>query len=247
MEYITKLIIIFGILLLNTSIGGIGIITFSMSDEKIKKISFYLLSFAAGILLGGAYIHLLPHASEMLGVEKASLLALGGFFLFFIFEQFMHWHRCKECALHPYSELVLMGDALHNFFDGLVVSLSFLSSAGLGIVSSIGILAHEVPQQLGIFGIMIHAGKSKRDSIVLPILVQSTSILGGVCGVLIGTKVMASVPIALGLAAGSFFYIAASDLIPEMHKSVGNRRVGCVLAVVLGIVFMYVIKYGLHG
>jgi zinc and cadmium transporter len=239
---------IFAVLFLNTLIGGVGVLSFLFVKKNLSRIAFILMSFSAGILLGGAFFHLLHHSLEEghAPLDEILLSTLFGFLVFFIFENYLHFHRCVECKIHPYTYLILIGDGLHNIFDGIVVATTFIISIPLGVATSIAVLLHEVPQELGIFGAMIHAGQDKTKSIIYPMLAQSTSLLGGVLGYVFFSSIEQYVPIFLPFVAGGFMYIASADLIPEIHKSEKWQKIEGILALFLGLAFMWALK-GMEG
>ncbi len=236
---------IFGILLINTLIGGAGILSLWVVKKNLRRIAFLLMSFAAGNLLGGAFFHLLVHSLEEVDAELVFVSALSGFLVFFIFENYLHFHRCAECKIHPYTYTVLIGDAIHNIFDGIVVAITFLLSIPLGIATSIAILMHEIPQELGIFGVMVHSGQDKKKSILYPLLAQSTSIIGGILGYAFSSSLEEYIPLFLPFVAGGFIYIASADLIPEIHKSEKWQKIEGILALFFGLSLMWALK-GLH-
>jgi len=237
---------IFGILFINTLIGGVGILSLWVVKKDLRRIAFFLMAFAAGNLLGGAFFHLLVHSLEEVNAELVLTSALFGFLLFFIFENYLHFHSCVECKIHPYTYTVLIGDALHNIFDGVVVAVTFLLSIPLGIATSIAILLHEIPQEIGIFGVMVHSGQDKKKSIFYPILAQSTSIIGGILGFAFSSSFEGYIPLFLPFVAGGFIYIASADLIPEIHKSEKWQKIEGILALFLGLLLMWMLR-GLHS
>jgi len=223
-------------------LGFAGVFSLWMRDKELKKATHILTAFAIGSLLGGAFFHLLPEAAEGLAPQSLFLFALIGFILFFLIESYFHWHSCDECDIHPYSYLMVVGDAVHNFIDGLVLSVSYLVSIPFGIVTTIVIFAHEFPQELGIFGVLIHGGLNKRNALVYSYIAQFTVIIGGVTGYFLSSFVQATTPFLLAFAAGGFLYIAASDLIPDMHKVGGREKIVSLVITFLGLIFMWLLK-----
>ncbi len=237
------------VLVLNTLMGGIGIVITGFVNDPIKLhfLSYLLMAFSAGTLLGGAFLHLFPHSFEEIGDGlKISMIALGSYLLFSIMEMYLHYHRCHECEIHPFTYLVLIGDGIHNIIDGIVIAASFLVSIPLGIATSIVIIAHEIPQELGIYGVEVHGGMDKIKSAIYAILAQSTSILGGLLGYFFLNSIKEYVPLLLPFAAGGFIYIASSDLIPELHKDDKNRHWGF-LAMLVGVLLMYGVRLWAHA
>jgi zinc and cadmium transporter len=227
-------------------LGFAGIFSLALRDEQLKKILFALTSFAIGGLLGGAFFHLLPESLEKLQPDAAFLFVLVGFMVFLLVETYFHWHSCKgECEVHPFSYLMLIGDAVHNMIDGLVISSSFLVSIPFGIVTTLVIFGHEFPQQLGIFGVLVHGGLDKRKAMIYSYLAQSTVIVGGVIGYFLTSSVAGLSSFLIPFAAGGFIYIAASDLIPEMHKEEDAKRIASLAIILIGLLFMWALKaYG---
>ncbi|MCI0504122.1 ZIP family metal transporter [Candidatus Micrarchaeota archaeon] len=228
-------------------LGFTGIFSLSLRESHLKKAIFILTSFSIGGLLGGAFFHLLPEAVEELPVDSAMLGALAGFIVFLLIETYFHWHHCSECEIHPYSYLMLIGDGIHNLIDGLVISGSFLVSVPFGIVTTVVIFGHEFPQQLGLFGVLIHGGMEKKKAILYSYVSQSTVILGGVAGYFLAASVESLSSLLLPFAAGGFLYIAASDLVPEMHKEEGAKRMLGLGMVFAGLLLMWALKtFGPH-
>ncbi|MFH1520337.1 MAG: ZIP family metal transporter [Candidatus Micrarchaeota archaeon] len=228
---------------LDALLGFVGVFSLWISNQNLKKIVHVLTAFAAGSLLGGAFLHLLPEALESTpNSEQVLLFALAGFVLFILLEAYIHWHHCKECDIHPFSYVMVVGDALHNFLGGLVLAASFLVSIPLGIATLIAILAHEFPQQLGIFGVLIKGGFSRNKAILYSAAAQSTIILGAVAGYFL-SGVQGLSAFLVPFAAGNFVYIAAADLIPEMHKSEGFEKITSIVVFFIGILFMWALKF----
>ena len=217
-----------GYILLFTFIGSIGALAgglILLSQKKlVLKISHLLASFAAGVLLGTAFFDLLPEALHE-GEEKGTnvlLWALIGIVVFFLFERFIHWFHHHE-EYHEEKEqgsilpLIIAGDTMHNFLDGIVIAATFMASAPLGIITAIAVFAHEVPQEIGDFGLMLHKGLPRKKIILVNVASAAVSFAGAIITYLLGSVVEAYIPILLALTAGFFIYIAASDLIPEIH------------------------------
>lgn len=197
-----------------------------LAKEKLAlKISHFLASFAAGVLLGSAFFDLLPealHASR----EKTSEIffwALLGIILFFLLERFIHWfHHHDEFHDHLKESkstlpLIIIGDTVHNFLDGVVMAATFLASIPLGIITALAVAAHEIPQEIGDFGLMLHKGLPRKKIILVNILSAASALVGAVITYLLGDILEGYIPVFLALTAGFFIYIAASDLIPEIH------------------------------
>jgi len=234
----------------NSLISFIGIFTLWMKDKSLAKILFVLVAFSAGSLLGGALLHLLPEALLSMGSMEASLVLITGFSVFFLMEKLLHWHHCHEgkCDVHPYSQLIVIGDGIHNFIDGLVIAASFIVNPALGVITTLVIISHEVPQELGDFAVMVHGGMKKKKALFYNFLSQLTCMAGGVIGYLFGSSFGAYSAVLLPFAAGGFIYIAASDLIPELHKETNIRKSMMAFGFfMLGILLMLFMKVYFGG
>ncbi|MFA4991198.1 MAG: ZIP family metal transporter [Candidatus Omnitrophota bacterium] len=200
-----------------------GVFFLSLKKTALSKILLLLVSFAVGGLFGDAFIHLLPETFEALGINlKSSLLILAGVFLFFILEKFIRWRHChvptsKE-HMHPVAFLNLIGDAVHNLIDGMIVAAGFAVSIPIGISTSLAVILHEIPQEIGDFGILIHSGMPVKKALFFNFLSALTSLAGAVIALLIESRVSGFSHYLLPVTAGGFLYIAGSDLIPELHR-----------------------------
>lgn len=233
----------------NSFIGLIGILTLWMKDKSLNKILIILVAFSAGALLSGAFFHMMAESLEMMEVMTAFIYLLVGFIVFFLIERFLHWRHCHKgkCDVHPFTHLVLIGDGIHNFIDGLVIAASFMINIPFGWVTTLMIITHEIPQELGDFGVLVYGGFEKIRALGFNFLAQLTCIIGGIIGFFL-LYTPESVAFLLPFAAGGFIYIAASDLIPELHKeeSVKKSMISFVFFVI-GIVFLLGIKVLLGG
>jgi len=206
----------------------VGVFTLSFNTELIKKYISIFISLAVGALLGDAFIHLIPEAFEgALSSLNVSLLIIAGIFVFFILEKFLHWHHHEddtdEYHIHPVGKLVLFSDGIHNFIDGIVIGASFLVSVPVGIATTIAVVLHEIPQEIGDFAVLIHSGYTKTRALWLNFLSALTAMLGLAFVFIIGERSLAFTDIVLPIAAGGFIYIAVGDLIPELHKTKGGK------------------------
>ncbi|MFO7778559.1 MAG: ZIP family metal transporter [Nitriliruptoraceae bacterium] len=215
------------------TIGGVamsllalsGSLTLLLPERSFDRVVPVLVALAAGTLLSGGVLHLLPEAVEAMGNEvEVYLWLIGGFFSFFVLEQFLHWHHChRAVARHgPLGYLILVADGVHNFVGGLAVAGSFLVDLRVGLVAWAAAAAHEVPQELGDFGILVHAGWSKGRALLFNLLSALTFLLGG--WVAYGLAGRFEVTWLLPFAAGNFVYIAAADLIPELTDEPATGR-----------------------
>jgi len=228
----------------NSLVAFVGIITLLCNEKFLKKIVFILVAFSAGTLLGGGFLHLAAESLEVMEANSVFLLIIVGFSVFFLIEKFLHWHHCHEgkCEVHPYTYLILFGDGIHNFIDGLIIAASFMVNPVFGVVTTLMIISHEVPQELGDFGVLVHGGMSKKKALTFNFVSQLTSVIGGMIGFLV-SGLGGFQEFLLPFAAGGFIYIAASDLIPEMHKELSkNKSILAFTFFLVGILFMLGIK-----
>lgn len=233
---------VIGATIVDSLLGLVGIFSFFIKQPTLTKVVKVLVGFSAGVLLGGAFFHLIAESLEILSPLNSFIIVIVGFLSFFIFEGYLHWHLCEECDIHPYSYLMIVGDFMHNFIDGLVIAAAFIVSIPLGIITTSMILAHELPQELGVFSILISGGMSKISAIKYNLIAQCSCILGGIIGVVFISRTAAVSVLILPFAAGGFLYIAASDLIPTMHKTEGIGKIYSFIYLALGVAFMLAAK-----
>lgn len=228
-------------------ISFIGVLFFFLRENLLNKILLILVAFSAGALLGGAFLHLIPEAIDRVGLEETSILKiflylLIGFCAFFILENFIRWHHhhvIQHPEIMPFSYLILISDSIHNFIDGLIIAGSFVISFPIGLVTTLAVVLHEIPQELGDFGILVYSGFKKTKALFLNFLSGIFAIFGGMVGFLASEKIGESIIFLLPLAAGGFIYIAASDLLPEIKQKVSWIYFFVFL---LGIVLMYLMR-----
>ncbi len=189
-----------------------------------------LVSFAIGALLGAAFLEVIPHAFERGDPNQAGLAILGGIFAFFLLEKLLLWRHChtEDCEAHDQHRmeqdhgrsgtLIVVGDTVHNFVDGLLIAAAFLQSTQLGIITAIAIVAHEIPQEVGDFLILLHSGYSKARALVLNLLSSCATLVGGVLGYFALQTLQHWEPTLLGIVAASMIYVAVADLIPGLHR-----------------------------
>ncbi len=231
---------------LDSLLGLVGVFSLYVREETLFSIIRFMVAFAAGAMLTGALAHLLPKA--LASTEWAAEIAILGFSTFFLLERVLHWHHCHEegkCEVHPVTTLTIIGDGIHNFIDGLVIAAAFLVDRATGWLTTIMIIGHELPQELGNFSILVFGGYEKKKAILWTFLSQATCILGGLIGWFF-TPDWLKAPL-LAFAAGGFIYIAASDLVPELHKEKDLRKsMRHFIAFLLGVAFMIGIKLAVH-
>jgi zinc and cadmium transporter len=228
-----------------SAIALVGSVTLVLSERALQCILLPLVAFAAGSLLGGAFFHMLPVAlSSGMSELTAYGLVLAGFAVFFALEQFLHWHHChraETACKKPLTYLILIGDALHNFLGGLAVAGTFLIDIRLGIVTWLAAAAHEVPQELGDFGVLVHGGWERPKALLFNLLSALTFLIGGVIAYAASFRL--DVSFLVPFAAGNFIYIGAADLIPEV-KAHEDARANVVhfSAFAAGLVLMLAVR-----
>jgi zinc and cadmium transporter len=200
-------------------LGALGLV---VRPDALRGALLLLVSFAAGALLGDAFLHLIPEIAESAaGLDVlASAGLLAGLLSFFVLEKILHWHHSHfphEEVLHPVAVSNLVGDGLHNFLDGAIVAGAFVASPGIGFATTVAVALHEIPQELGDFGILVHAGLTPRRALLLN-FVSGLTAVAGMAATLTFLPVDAIERLLLPFSAGAFVYIASTDLIPELHK-----------------------------
>jgi zinc and cadmium transporter len=205
----------------------VGVVTLAINAQRLRSVLLYLVSFSAGALLGDVFLHLLPELTENTTGSTTGFYLLGGIIVFFILERLILWHHSHmehEEQIHSAAYLVLFGDALHNFIDGLIIAASFLVSIPLGIATTLAVIAHEVPHEIGDFAVLLHGGWDRWRALKYNFFSALTAV-AGVLVVLPFASTHGEPPrFFLALAAASFIYIAMADLIPELHKEVSVKK-----------------------
>ncbi len=229
-------------------VSFVGLFALSINADKLRKILIYLISFSAGALFGDAFIHLLPEAIKEFGFgTNVSLYILSGIVIFFVIEKVIQWRHChtpiSENHVHPFAYMNLIGDAFHNFLDGLIIGASYLLSIPAGIATTLAIIFHEIPQEIGDFGVLIHGGFSRGKALLFNFFSALTAFLGAVISLLLSNFSTDVEAFLIPLAVGGFIYIAGSDLIPELHKNMHKETVVKksllqLIAFILGILVM---------
>lgn len=216
-----------GSVLLVTAMSLVGAVGLQLRQKGLQRALVFLVPFAAGALLGDAFFHILPELVELDGelALSSSLGLVGGIVIFFMLEKVLHWHHAHfpgEDVIHPVAMSNLVGDALHNLIDGSLIGASYLVSTEVGIATTIAVVLHEIPQELGDFGILVHSGVPPKRALRLNLLTGSTAVLGAVFALVSGASLSGRV--LLPIAAGAFIYIASTDLLPELHKEPEPRK-----------------------
>lgn len=226
-------------------ISFIGVFALSLKEGLIRKYIFVSVSLAAGALLGDAFVHLIPEAFEAVSPLAVSILIIGGIVFFFVLEKFLHWHHhhheddTSDNAIHPVGKLILFSDGVHNFIDGVIIGISFMVSIPVGVATTLAVLLHEIPQEIGDFGVLLHAGYTRRKALLVNFFSALMAVLGTCAAFLLGEAGESFINWILPLAAGGFIYIAVADLIPELHKTKEVRHsIVQLCALLLGVVLM---------
>jgi len=217
---ITALLWIIGSSLLMCLLALVGVTTLSLSDKALHRLLLPLVALAAGSLMGGAFFHMIPESVEKTGAGlSVYIYVVAGFTFFLLLEQLLHWHHCHREETHcikPQIYLILIGDGIHNFIGGIAVAGTFLIDIRLGISTWLAAAAHEIPQEIGDFGVLVHGGLSRKKALLLNLLSASTFLLGGLLAYALSFS--GWIYFLIPFAAGNFIYIGASDLIPEVNK-----------------------------
>jgi zinc and cadmium transporter len=245
-----ELIYIFLATFVVSLISFVGVICLALKEAILNKILIVLIGLSAGALMGGAFLHLLPEAVEKSTGLYVYLFVLIGFILFFLIEKVLHWRHCHkgECDVHTFQYMNLVGDSIHNFIDGMIMAASFVVSVPLGITTTIAISTHEIPQEIGDFGVLLYGGFSKRRAIMLNFVVALTAVFGGIVGYFVSNLIDNIVLFILPFAAGGFIYIAATDLVPEIRKELDMKKyMATLLVFICGILIMWVTKVVFGG
>jgi len=228
-------------------ISLVGILTLSLKDETVKKFLLALVGLSTGALMGGAFLHLLPEASEKaIGTNvNIYIWVLVSFIIFFLIEKILHWRHChkENCKTHTFGTMNLVGDAVHNFIDGMIIATAFAINSGLGIATTVAVAMHEIPQEIGEFGVLLYAGYTKKKAILFNFLTALTCITGGVLGYYLTNRIDNAELYLLPFAAGGFIYIAACDLVPELRKEKSlSKSLASFGFFILGILLMFFFK-----
>ncbi len=223
-----------------------GIIAFQFREKTLNRILLSLVALSAGALIGGAFLHLIPETLELMDYTKALALVVCGFVLFFVIEKFLYWRHCHmaNCKIHSFAYMSLFGDSVHNIIDGMIIAASFAVNGAIGLASTIAIIFHEVPQEIGEFGVLVYGGFEKKRALLLKFLTALLTVAGGLIGFFIASYSLEFVKILLPFAAGGFIYIASADLVPEIKKGAVSLKTAIInfAIFITGILIMYFIK-----
>jgi zinc and cadmium transporter len=224
----------------------LGLAAFPFGEDKIKKFLIWAVAFAGGTLLGDAFLHLIPEAYSAGDGIGIAFSILTGILTFFVLEKFIHWHHCHDidCDEHnpTFSYVIMMGDAAHNFIDGMIIAASYVVSVPIGIATTLAVIFHEIPHEIGDFASMLYGGFSKQKALLYNFLAGIVAIFGALLVLAINANVTNVTYYLVPFAAGGFIYVASADIIPELHRS---TRIWHSLAQLLFIICGIGIMYGL--
>ncbi|MBD3361763.1 ZIP family metal transporter [Candidatus Woesearchaeota archaeon] len=230
----------------------VGIFTLILKRDLLERIVYILVALAAGALVGGAFMHLLPEAVEEGGPVFS--MALLGIILFFIIEIYLYWYHCHgghlhkhkhrgKCEVRPMGYLNLLGDGVHNFIDGMIVAVAYMISVPLGLITTLAVIFHEIPQEIGDFGVLIYSGFSRNRALLFNFISASAAILGVVLTYIFSSVVENITVYLVPFAAGGFIYIAMTDLMAELKEEIDIRKATVqILIFLVGIFLMWLIK-----
>lgn len=221
-----------------------GVLTLGIARTKIARWTLMLVALSAGTMLGAAMFHLLPEAAEAMEPAQLFMLVTISFVIFFLIEKVLHWRHCHDdnCEEHSIGTMNLIGDSVHNLIDGLIIGSAFAVSPQIGVVTTLAIMLHEIPQEISDFGVLLHAGWPVKKALLANFFVAVTSVVGGIIGVLLAAQSENFATLLMPIAAGGFIYIAASDLIPEIRKEKsGKGTVQTTIFFLLGLSLMFLL------
>jgi zinc and cadmium transporter len=240
-------------------ISLVGIITISIKESFLHRILFFLVALAVGALFGDTFIHLIPEAfssESVIPAPLSSVFIIVGILGFFVLEKYLHLHHehdecrhigdetCPPGTVLPVGKLVLVSDAVHNFIDGIIIGISYLVSIPVGIATTIAVILHEIPQEIGDFSVLLLAGYARKKALLYNFLSACTSIAGVFFVFLTGNVFESLLAILIPFTAGIFIYIASVDLVPELHKRKSSRGAFFeVLGILLGVCAMYLLLF----
>jgi len=226
-------------------ISLIGLLTLPIKEQKLRSLLLYLVSFSAGGLFADAFIHLIPEAAGGSGsLElKVPIYILSGIITSFILEKLIQWRHChiptSEEHPHPFAYMNLFGDGVHNFIDGLVVAGSYIASFPVGVATTLAVVFHEIPQEIGDYGVLLHGGFSKDKALLFNFLTAVMAVFGALLALALSFYIENFTIFLLSFAAGEFIYIAGSDLVPELHKETEpSKSLLQLVAFIFGVVII---------
>lgn len=233
--------------LLVSLISLIGVFTLSINKKILDRSVFFLVSLSVGALFGDAILNLIPEAfSSFKNTTTPAFFIIVGIFIFFVLEKFLYWHHHhgthdNNCnVVRPLGRIILFSDGVHNFLDGIIIAAAYFVSIEVGIATTFAIILHEIPQEIGDFAILIHSGYTRARALFVNLLSALTAVLGAVFALFLGDISQNVVPILIAVAAGSFLYIAGSDLVPELHKTSDIKKSTIQsIAILIGVALIF--------
>jgi zinc and cadmium transporter len=225
-----------------------GLLLLAMRASQLQKMVFILVSFAVGALFGNTFFMLIPESfATIVNTRLIGMLIILGLVVMFVLEKFIHWHHCHSVSHEddaaPLGYISLITDSLHNFTDGVLIAAAWMASPEVGIATTLAVVVHEIPQEISDFGVLLHAGFSRRKALLLNFIAACAAIIGAVITVMLGSVTEKLIVFILPFAAGGFIYLAGSDLIPELHRESSVRKSLIQLAAILaGLAMMFYIS-----
>ena len=231
-----ELLAILGSVTIVSVISFAGAVFIGLREGLMKRLLMVLVAFSSGTLIASAFLDLLPEALNELYPVRAFSFVILGIVVFFAMEKFLYWRHCHEgeCPVHMFAYVNLVGDGVHNFIDGMIIAATFLTSFDLGFATTLAVVFHEIPQEIGDFGVQVYGGLSKRRALAYNFASALTAIVGAV--IVYFFRDLSVVPVLVPFAAGGFIYIAATDLMPELHRrSQAAESVVQFLSILMGL------------
>lgn len=224
-------------------VSFIGLLFVGMKEGVLGGLLMVLVGFASGSMIGAAFFDLIPEAVE--AGSNVWLYIVTGIMFFFVMEKFLYWRHCHDenCQVHSFAYLNLIGDGVHNFVDGALIAGSFLISASLGFTTTLAVVFHEIPQELGDFGVLVYGGFARKKALTYNFLSAATAVVGALSAYVLSSQFQGLPSLLVPFAAGGFIYIAATDLMPELHKRTQPRdSLVQLLTLLAGIALMFVLE-----
>lgn len=228
-------------------VSFIGILFVGLKETFVKRILMALVGFSSGSLIGAAFLDLLPESLEQIG-QAIFYYVIVGIVFFFAMEKFLYWRHCHDgkCEVHMFAYLNLFGDGVHNFVDGVTIAAGFLISYSLGFAVTLAVIFHEIPQELGDFGVLLYGGFGKKKALTYNFLSALAAVAGSLVTYYLASQIQGVAHLLVPFAAGGFIYIAATDLMPELHKKTqGRDALVQLLTILAGIALMSAVKIAL--
>lgn len=246
------IIYIFISVLIVSSVSLLGVMLLSINKKLLQRMLAFLVSFATGAMLANVFFHLLPEMAESsLDLHDGFALVLVGLLLSFILEKFIHWHHCHklDCKhTQPLGTMMIIGDGVHNITDGVLIATAYLVDIKLGIATTIAVILHEIPQEIGDFAVLLHSGFTRKKALMWNFISALTAFIGVIVVLALQSYASGIEMVLLPLVAGNFLYIAGSDLIPSLHKQSDTKTAVWQLASMLaGIALIYTVVSGAHA